>query len=65
YHISSNKIREALGFIPKKSIKDAILDLKEAYLAGKILNPLTDKKYYNIKTMKSFTPKFSYEKTKQ
>lgn len=65
YHISSNKIREVLGFIPKKSIKDAILDLKEAYLAGKIPNPMTDEKYYNIKTMKSFTPKFSYEKTKK
>ncbi len=65
YHISSKKIREALGFIPKKSIKDAILDLKEAFLAGKILDPLTDEKYYNIKTMKSFTPKYSYEKTKK
>lgn len=65
YHISSEKIKKILGFIPKKSIKDAILDLKEAYLAGKILNPLTDKKYYNIKTMKSFTPDFSYGKTKK
>ncbi|OGG20024.1 UDP-glucose 4-epimerase [Candidatus Gottesmanbacteria bacterium RIFCSPHIGHO2_02_FULL_40_13] len=65
YHISSKKIREALGFIPKKSIKDAILDLKKAYFAGKILNPLTDKKFYNIQTMKTHTPKFTYVKTEK
>ncbi len=64
YHISSKKIKEVLDFIPKKTIRDAILDIKEAYLAGKIPDPLTDKKYYNILTMKSFTPDFTYEKTK-
>ena len=65
YHISSKKINKVLGFTPKKTIRDAILDIKEAYLNGKITDPLTDKKYYNILTMKVHTPKFTYVKTEK
>ncbi|MBI5629797.1 MAG: NAD-dependent epimerase/dehydratase [Elusimicrobia bacterium] len=53
YHISSEKIGRELGFLPKRSIEDAIRDLSAAYAAGKIPNPLTDIRYSNIKTIQS------------
>ncbi len=52
YHISSDKIKRQLGFVPKHTVEEAILDLAKAYRAGKILRPLTNNPYYNIKTMK-------------
>jgi len=51
YHISSKKIEKELGFVPKHSIEQAILDLKLAYEQGKIPKALTDNKYYNIRVM--------------
>ncbi|MGB8991919.1 MAG: SDR family oxidoreductase, partial [Desulfobaccales bacterium] len=51
YHVSSQKIRRELGFAPKFTIEDAILDLKAAFEAGKIPDSMTDIRYYNIKTM--------------
>jgi nucleoside-diphosphate-sugar epimerase len=51
YHISSEKIKRELGFIPKRTIEDAARDLIHAFQAGKIPNPMTDNRYYNIKTM--------------
>jgi nucleoside-diphosphate-sugar epimerase len=53
YHISSDKIKRILGFQPKHSIGEAVRDLKNAFDQGKILNPLTDARYYNIKTMQA------------
>ena len=53
YHISSEKIRKELGFMPKHSIEDAVIDLKKSFDAGNILNPLGDIRYYNIKTMQA------------
>ena len=51
YHISSEKIKRELGFVPKHTIKDAAQDLVAAFRAGKIPNPMTDIRYYNVKTM--------------
>jgi nucleoside-diphosphate-sugar epimerase len=51
YHISSEKIKRELGFVPKHAIKDAVQDLVAAFRAGKIPNPMTDIRYYNVKTM--------------
>lgn len=53
YRISSKKIHTELGFKPQKTIADAIGDLARAYRAGKIADPLRDKRYYNIQTMKT------------
>jgi len=53
YHISSAKISKSLGFTPKHSIGEAVRDLKNAFDQGKILNPMTDMRYYNIKTMQA------------
>ena len=34
YHVSSEKIRDELGFEPRYSIRDAVIDLKEAFTQG-------------------------------
>lgn len=53
YHISSEKIRCELGFKPKHTIEDAVRDLCEAFKAGKVQNPMSDARYYNIKMMQA------------
>ena len=41
YHISSEKIRRELGFIPRRSIADAARGLLAAFHAGRIPDPMT------------------------
>jgi len=53
YHVSSEKIKHELGFEAKRSIDEAVKDLCDAFNAGKIPDPLEDKRYYNIKTMQA------------
>lgn len=59
YHISSQKIQDHLGFSPDFTIEDAVNDLVDAFLAGKIPNPMTDDVYYNIRTMQRLEPQFA------
>ena len=51
YHVSSEKMRRELGFVPTHTIADAVEGLVEAFQAGKIPDAMTDQTYYNIKTM--------------
>ena len=51
YHISSKKIKKILGFETKKTIYDAVKDLKSAFEKGLLPNSLTDERYFNIKRM--------------
>jgi nucleoside-diphosphate-sugar epimerase len=51
YHISSEKIKRELGFVPRRTIQEAVRDLVAAFRGGKIPNPFTDPRYYNSKTM--------------
>jgi nucleoside-diphosphate-sugar epimerase len=53
YHISSEKIRQHLGYSPKRSIQDAVRDLVEAFKEGRIPNSMTDACYYNIRRMQA------------
>jgi nucleoside-diphosphate-sugar epimerase len=53
YHISSERIRRELGYQPRRSVRDAVVDLIEAFRDGKAPNPLTDDRYYNIKRMQA------------
>lgn len=53
YKIGSKKIKKELGFEAKKSVEEAILDIKKAYEKGLITDPLHNEIYYNIKTMKA------------
>lgn len=51
YHVSSEKIRRELGFSARRTVSDAIVDLKNAFMAGVVLNATTDDRYYNVKRM--------------
>ena len=51
YHVSSEKIKREFGFSAARTVADAIIDLKEAFGAGKVPNAMTDDRYYNIKRM--------------
>ena len=53
YHINSDKIYRELGFKPKYSIEDAVMDLCQAFKGGKLPNSFDDNKYYNVRTMKT------------
>ncbi len=52
YHVSSEKIRHELGFVPQFTIEDAVRDLNEAFDNNLISNPLENPLYYNTKRMK-------------
>lgn len=51
YHVSSEKIKNELGFQPMFTVEDAIKDLIDAFEKGFLPNSMTDIKYSNIKTM--------------
>ena len=51
YHISSDKIKNELGFVPKKTIKDAVSDLRFAFENKLLINTLENENYFNIKKM--------------
>lgn len=53
YHVSSERIRSDLGYLAQRTVKDAIVDLKTAFLAGKVPNSMIDDRYYNIKRMQA------------
>jgi nucleoside-diphosphate-sugar epimerase len=53
YHVSSEKIRRDLGFVAGRTVKDAIVDLRTAFIGGKVPNSMTDDRYYNIKRMQA------------
>lgn len=51
YHISSALIRRELGFAPRRTIADAAQDLVDAFRSGRVPDPLTDSRYYNVRRM--------------
>jgi len=53
YHVSSEKIKRELGFVPQHAIEEAVQDLVNAFDAGKIPDSMTGIRYYNIKTMQT------------
>ncbi len=57
YHISSEKLKQELGFVPQHTVEDAVRDLVDAFHAGKLPEPMTNKLYYNIKTMQALNLK--------
>ncbi|HEY0322907.1 MAG TPA: SDR family oxidoreductase [Pyrinomonadaceae bacterium] len=52
YHVSSNKIAEKLGYVPKRSVEDAVRDLCVAFKAGKLPDSLDDDRYINVRYLK-------------
>ncbi|MBT4727265.1 MAG: SDR family oxidoreductase [Bacteroidetes bacterium] len=53
YHISSEKIKQELGFEPKHSLEDAVNDLKNAFAKGLIPDSLENDRYFNVKRMQN------------
>lgn len=53
YHVSSERIRRDLGFVAKRSVEDAVVDLRDAFRAGKVPDPMGDDRYYNIRRMQN------------
>ncbi len=53
YHVSSERIRRDLGFVPRRSVRDAVRDMVAAFGEGRIPNPMDDIRYYNIRTMQA------------
>ena len=51
YHVSSERIRREFGFVPKRTIGQAVSDLNAAFKGGRLPNPMTDSRYYNIRVM--------------
>lgn len=51
YRICSQKIADELGFTPRHSLLEAIEEIAHALRNGKVPNAMSDKRYYNIKTM--------------
>ena len=57
YHISSEKIKNDIGFVAKHSIEDAVKDLKSAFDKGLVPDSLNDDKYFNVKRMQKINLK--------
>ncbi len=53
YRVDSQFIKKDLGFQPKKTVKDAILDLQVAFSKNLLPNSFNDKKYFNLQTLSS------------
>jgi nucleoside-diphosphate-sugar epimerase len=53
YHINSDKIRRALGYIPKHTIEQAVSDLCRAFKDGRFRNSISDDIYFNVRRMKN------------
>lgn len=64
YHISSEKIKRVLEFYPKKTIKDAVIELKQAFENDLIPDP-SNPIYRNIDWMKQMGLKLNKSKTKK
>jgi hypothetical protein len=52
YRIDSSKIESELGFIFRRNVGMAILDLTKAFAENRFVNPLENPLYFNIKRMK-------------
>lgn len=53
YHISSEYIKNEIGFVPQHSIEDAVKDLKEAFDKGLIPDSFEKDHYFNVKLMQN------------
>jgi len=51
YHISSEKIKRELGFVPSRTIQNGVLDLIRAFTGNRLPGSMDDSHYYNIKKM--------------
>ena len=57
YHVSSEKIRQILGFETKFTVKDAVYDLKNEFEKKSLINTFEDEFFFNIKRMNNINLK--------
>ena len=57
YHVSSEKIKDILNFNTKYSVKDAVLDLKNAFENKILTNTFNNEFFFNIKRKKNINLK--------
>jgi len=57
YHVNSDKIKRTLGFVPRRSIEDAVRDLARAFRNYLLPDSFGDDWYYNVRTMKKLGAK--------
>jgi len=53
YHVSSEKIKEILGFQTSYTVKDSVIDLKSAFENKLLINTFENEFFFNIKRMNS------------
>jgi nucleoside-diphosphate-sugar epimerase len=51
YALCSRAVLRRWGFKPRRLLADSVLDLQAAYKDGRIIDPLNNAAYYNIKTL--------------
>ncbi len=51
YHVSSERMKRELGFVPSHTVEDAIHDLKVAFDSGLIPDSMNRSLYFNIRRM--------------
>jgi hypothetical protein len=51
--VNSRKIAERLGYVPQRTIEDAVRDLCCAFKALKFQDSLNSDEYVNVKTIKN------------
>ena len=56
YVVNSDKIRWALGFVPYRKVSSAVVELCEAFAAGKLPDSLESSMYVNVKRMREVHP---------
>lgn len=52
YQVSSEKIKRVLGYVPKRTVQDAVRDLCDAFRAGEFADSLDNDAYYNVRQMR-------------
>ena len=57
YHINSEKIKNILGYSPKRTIENAVEDLCDAFKNGLLNNSFNEDIYFNINRMKNIKAK--------
>lgn len=52
YHVSSRKITEKIGFVPKRTIEDAARDVVNALKTGKLPGSFENDQFFNVRSLK-------------
>lgn len=63
YHISSQKIKNSIGFFPQFTIEDAVKDLVAAFNKNQLPYSFKDKRFFNIQMMKDLNLKLMIHST--